>query len=254
MPITPWVGRIIFANIAVFVLTEYSSPFERLLGLVPALVLQRPWTLVTYAFVHAGFGHIFFNMLTLFFFGPRVEAQLGSRRFVLLYLLSAIGGGLLSYTTPFVLVVGASGAVFGVLVAFAYFWPRDHIYIWGALPVRAWILVVVYAVLDLVGAFGGTGGTIAHFAHLGGAAAGFITVKAFDYTSRSARRQRQQRRQSPGLFSRPPADPWTKIRRDELHEVNRAEFDRIMEKIHTDGVGSLTQNERAFLETFASRF
>jgi membrane associated rhomboid family serine protease len=251
MPISPWVLRIIVANAAVYVLTMVSPPLGGLLGLMPALLLYRPWTLFTYMFVHAGFSHIFFNMLTLFFFGPRVETQLGSRQFVILYLLSGIGGGLLSFITPMVFIVGASGAIFGVLVAFAYFWPKDHIYFWGVLPVRAWLLVVVYAVLDLLGAFSG-GGTVAHFAHLGGAAAGFAALKTFDFTARGARSKRRQKRVS--VFPRSNLDQWMKIRRDQLHEVNRAELDRIMEKIQHEGVGSLTQAERTFLDNFSSRF
>src|SRR5262245_18650172 len=120
--LTPWVSRIIFANVAVFLARMFMPALDFYLNwlvLILADIPLRPWTLVTYAFLHEGFGHIFFNMLVLFMFGPRVEAQLGPRSFVALYFLAAIGGGLLSYITPFAHIVGASGATLGVMYAFA---------------------------------------------------------------------------------------------------------------------------------------
>src|SRR4029079_11028565 len=98
----------------------------------------RPWTLVTYMFLHAGLGHIFWNMLGLYFFGPRVESRMGSQRFITLYFVSGIVGALFSVVlAPRFAVLGASGAVLGVLMAFARFWPRERLYIWGVLPIDA---------------------------------------------------------------------------------------------------------------------
>src|SRR5437879_142863 len=103
--LTPWVTRIIFANVALFVLQLVASRtdnpqlhdlFEQLV-LVPNLIPYRPWTLVTYMFLHGGFSHIFFNMLSLFFFGPRLEAHMSSRSFLGLYFVSGIAGALLSW-------------------------------------------------------------------------------------------------------------------------------------------------------------
>src|ERR1043165_250094 len=100
MLLTPWVSRIIFLNVAIFLAEvfgeKYAPAIAELLGagvLIPALIPVRPWTLVTYMFLHAGLGHIFFNMLSLFIFGPRLEAHLGGRRFVTLYFISGIAGG-----------------------------------------------------------------------------------------------------------------------------------------------------------------
>src|SRR3954467_10815747 len=139
---TPWVIRLIVANVAVFVLKlflpkDQSFLLEDLLALVPAYLPQRPWTIITYMFVHAGGTHILFNMLFLYFFGPRLEDKLGSGPFAWLYFMSGIAGGLLSWVfTPYVPIVGASGAVSGVALGFAYFWPREPIYVWGVLPVQ----------------------------------------------------------------------------------------------------------------------
>src|SRR5690606_33832051 len=119
--------RLILANVVMFVITASSPMLYRELALIPAFVLTRPWTLVTYMFLHAGLWHLLFNMLGLFFFGPRLEALLGERDFFLLYLISGLGGALLSLGAPYAAVVGASGAVFGVLYGFARYWPREPI-------------------------------------------------------------------------------------------------------------------------------
>ncbi len=139
---TPWVARLLFLNVLMFGLTIVVPGLGDALMFVPALFLSRPWTIVTYMFLHGGFGHIFFNMFALFFFGPRLEARMGSRRFLGLYLASGVMGGLLSFTSPAIGVIGASGAVYGVMFAFAYFWPREVVHIWGVLPIEVRWLVV----------------------------------------------------------------------------------------------------------------
>ena len=132
---------------------------ENLLAFVPSQALTRPWTVITYMFLHGGFGHILFNMLALFFFGPRVESRLGSRRFATLYFVSGIMGAVLSiFFAPHVPIIGASGAVFGVMLAFARFWPRDQILIWGILPVEARVMVIAMTAMAVV--FGFTGDAI----------------------------------------------------------------------------------------------
>src|SRR5574338_505350 len=134
--VTPWVKRLLIANVLVFFVqvTRAMPQLTNALVLVPDYVLQRPWTIVTYMFLHGGYGHIIFNMIALFFFGPRVVARLGPSRFAILYFLSGITGALLSLVFSPAAVVGASAAVYGVMLAFAYYWPRDLIYIWGVLP------------------------------------------------------------------------------------------------------------------------
>lgn len=259
MLLTPWVTRIIFANVAMFVLQNVAERTENLqlfvllnhLVLVPSEIPFRPWTLVTYMFLHQGFGHIFFNMLSLFFFGPRLEANMSSRSFLGLYFTSGIAGGLLSWVfTPGAQIVGASGAIFGVMYGYAKFWPRDQIFLMFV-PLQARVAVIVMTLLNLFGGFGGGGGNIAHFAHLGGFAGAFLYFLALERRPRQRRFQAQQQR-APRL-SRSDIDRWSKIQRDQLHEVNREEFDRIMEKIDKEGVGSITSRERSFLDTFSDR-
>jgi membrane associated rhomboid family serine protease len=251
---TPWVLRLILANAAAYLLTMTTPALFDVLALVPGLMLQRPWTLITYMFLHAGLGHIFFNMLALFFFGPRLEARLGSRQFLILYFLSGITGGLLSLAlAPHAAVVGASGAVFGVMLGFAYYWPRDQILIWGIIPVEARWMVAGMTALALFGGFTGGGG-IAHFAHLGGFLGGWLCLKWFEARSPSRTFRRKMAPPAPRLETAESSlTRWKRIRRESLHEVNRTELDRILDKINAQGIASLTPGDREFLERFSSR-
>jgi membrane associated rhomboid family serine protease len=249
---TPWVTRLIAANAVMFLLTRVFPEVERALMFVPAEVFYRPWTAVTYMFLHGGVGHILFNMLALFFFGPRLEAELGDRRFLLLYLISGLAGAalsfLFSFNTP---VIGASAAIYGVFIGFTWFWPRAQIYIWGILPVEARMMVVVMTLLSLFGVFGGGGDGIAHFAHLGGFIGGYLYLR-FAAPGHHAATQAAPRVETPAI------DPaavqrWRRIQVDSMHEVNREEYQRIIAKLDTGGPAGLTPQEVAFLERFSAR-
>jgi membrane associated rhomboid family serine protease len=246
MMLTPWTLRILAANVVIYLLTLAEPRLVEILMFVPAFLLERPWTLLSYMFVHGGTWHILFNMLALFFFGPRVEMELGNRDFLLLYFLSGITGGLLSFVTPFTAIIGASGAIYGVMLAYAYLWPRAQIYIWGVLPVEARWLVIVMTALSLYGGFSGTD-NIAHFAHLGGFLGGYLFLRWRSW------RVLQKATMAPAPTFAPSRNDlhrWTRIDRSKLHEVNREEFDRIQAKIQASGAASLTQAEREFLDRF----
>jgi len=252
--LTPWVSRIIFANVAVFLVQQFAPGVSEvsfaLAALVPAYIPYRPWTLVTYMFLHASFAHIFFNLYSLYIFGPRLEMQLSGPRFLGLYFVSGIVGGLLSWIfTPFGHIVGASGAILGVMFGYAKYWPRDQIFLFGLVPMQVRVLVIVMTLLDLFGGFGGAG-NVAHFAHLGGFAGAFAYLRIVDFRPRQ--RQFQAPLHAPKV-SRTDLDRWSRIRRDQLHEVNREELDRIMQKIEREGVGSVTPQERTFLDNFSDR-
>lgn len=254
---TPWALRLIVANFAIFALTVYAPAIGNEFAFFPHRVLSRPWTLVTYMFLHGGIGHILFNMLVLFFFGPRVEERLGSGNFLGLYFTAGIVGALLSIPTG-APIVGASAGMYGVSLAFAYYWPRERIYIWGVLPVEARWLVVAMTVMALwygfnPGMVGGRG--IAHFAHLGGYIGGFLYLKAMEWRS-PARRFRSRATtvaRAPVAIPSDSADlqRWATIPRDALHEINRDEVDRLFSKIKTGGIRSLTPEERASLDRFS---
>lgn len=251
---TPWVLRLIVANVAVFAATSITPNLWVVLGFRPVWFLYRPWTVFTYMFVHAGLWHLLFNMLGLFFFGPRLEARLGGRRFAGLYFLSGFGGALLSVFTPYAIIVGASGAVFGVLYGFAHYWPHERIYIWGVLPVPARGMVVGLAMISIYFGISG-GGSIAHFAHLGGFVGGWAFLRWHE--SRSKRFQRKAGPAQPSALdkvsgkARREEQRWKDIDLAALHEVNREEVERILAKLEEDGPAGLTASERDFMNRMA---
>ena len=256
-PMTTWVRRLLLANIVLFLVTASSPALYQALLLYPPWTLYRPWTLITYMFLHAGLGHLFFNMIGLFFFGPRLEDRLGSRGFLWLYFLSGLGGAVFSFIFarqyP---VVGASGAVYGVLLGFALFWPRERIYIWGILPVEAWLLASFLVFGSLYAGVSGSQSRTAHFAHLGGLAFGFAFVKWWEWR-RGAGRRAFQKAMSPqpagGRSDRLSVHRWKGISVEGLHELNRDEVVRLLEKVQSGGANSLSEAERAFLDRMASR-
>jgi membrane associated rhomboid family serine protease len=245
-----WTLRLIIANVVFFVVQQLLPGFTEQLMLVPFQVLHRPWMVVTYMFLHGGAMHILFNMFGLYFFGPRVEDTLGGVWFLILYFVSGLMAALASFIfTPMTPVVGASGAIFGVLLAYAHFWPKDQILIWGIFPIEARWFVVVMTALSLFGGFSG-GDNIAHFAHLGGFLGGWLCVIYFDrtYRKRLIPRETPAERPSSVEFKR-----WLSIDRNALHEVNREEYDRIIQKIRTTGPETLTLREREFLNRFSGQ-
>ena len=255
---TPWVGQLLVANIIVFLGQMALPPLTGYLALVPGLLLQRPWTLITYMFLHGGVWHLAFNMIALYFFGPRLEARLGSKRFLGLYFASGIAGALLSFLlgfTPFaslyVPIVGASGAIFGVLFAFAKYWPHERIYIWALFPLEARVFVIGITVLSLYFGFTGTASGVAHFAHLGGFAGGWAFLKASELTSPARRFQQKAASSGSRMGDREVLARWRRIDREALHEVNRAEYDRIAAKIEREGATSLNERERTFIDRFS---
>ena len=255
----------LIANVVMLFVVEISNQLTWHLAFIPALILMRPWTLFTYMFLHAGWMHLIFNMIGLYFFGPRLEDRLGSKRFLLLYFLSGVCGALLHVLggiagvvlavpfNPWVPMVGASGAVFGILMGFAMYWPRERIFIWGVLPVEARVLVAVLTVVSLYLGWQG-GGNVAHFAHLGGFLGGFLYLKWTERSSPAAK-FRAKAQPKPKKISDSSADiaKWQRIRRDDMHPVNIEELDRILDKINAEGVASLKTDEREFLDRFSGR-
>jgi len=154
----------------------------RYLYLYPTYVLQAGgwWQIVTYMFVHASWGHIFFNMLALFLFGIQLEQRMGSVEFLLYYFVCGIGAGLATVFINsatgqgMVPVVGASGAIYALLLAFAAFFPDARIFIFGILPIRAPVAVAAYAGIEIVSQFTNFQSGVAHLTHLAGLAFGYL--------------------------------------------------------------------------------
>lgn len=244
---TPVVLNLVIANVIAFFLQLTQGGITRAFAFVPQLVLVRPWTIVTYMFLHGGMSHILFNMITLLFFGPKVEQRLGPRRFAILYFVSGLSGAVLSMMlAPGAPIIGASAAIFGVTLAFARFWPDTTLLIWGILPAPAWLMVIGTTIFSLFAGFTGMSGGIAHFAHLGGYAGAFIYLKLIERKAGSFRRKIAAT--APKATDK--ALKWQSIDTSRMHALNREEVDRILDKISKEGIGSLTPQERLFLSNF----
>lgn len=256
---TPWVRRLLVANLLVYLLqvTVFVDPrFLTVLAFDPLAALGRPWTFFTYLFLHAGLLHIAFNLLALFIFGPAVEERLGGAVFPLYYLACGFGGAALSFALMLVLpvhpMVGASAAVYGTLLAYAWFWPDDGIFIFpfpDPIPVK-WVVTFAIA-LSLVLALFSRADGVAHLAHLGGFGAGALFLKLRDAgTARHPRRPpppagvlvhpgpRAARAAEPAPPNPPPPPP---------PDHTQAEVDRVLDKILATGMESLTPAERRVL-------
>ena len=177
---TPWVKRLLFANAAVFLVTVAVGlgPMADLFAFSPGRLFERPWGMLTYMFVHAGLWHLLMNLLVLFFFGPPLESRWGSDFFVKFYVICGLGGVLMSFAFADAVIVGASAACYGVMLAFAMTWPDAPIHIWGVVPVRAKWVVGFLAALSLVSAIGPSRDGVAHLAHLGGVVTGLLVMKS----------------------------------------------------------------------------
>ena len=150
----------------------------------------EPYQLATHMFTHGGFQHILFNMLSLYIFGRMLENIWGPKRFLTFYLLSGLGAAALHLLVTFITngyapVVGASGAIMGLVAAFAYLFPNTEMYMFFIpFPIKAKWLAIGYVVLDLFGGLSNAASGVAHFAHLGGAITGFIIVLIWNKTNR----------------------------------------------------------------------
>jgi membrane associated rhomboid family serine protease len=148
-------------------------------GLIPVLVWKKYylWQLATYIFLHGGITHILFNLLALWMFGGELESLWGSRKFLRYFLFCGIGAGICTVIlTPyqFIPVIGASGAIYGILLAFGWFFPNRLIYIYFLFPIPAKYMVIIFGLIELFSSMQGTGGGIAHLTHLGGLLFGLV--------------------------------------------------------------------------------
>jgi len=273
--LTLWVRRLLVANLLVFLIQKtllVDPSYLTAFGFDPMSAWQRPWTFVTYMFLHGNVLHLLFNMLMLFVFGPSVEERMGGRIFFLYYLLCGLGGAALSFLltqwAPVGTILGASGAIMGVAVAFAWYWPNHAVFVFPLPdPIPAKWLVTFLVGLDLALAWagaltrGGVGGGVAHLAHLGGVAAALLYLKGQDWRATHGQRRQRQMAESSVLVTQPPrvsrsgsVPPSAKhTKRGGPDARANAEVDRVLDKINASGIDSLTPAERKFLTEFSRR-
>jgi membrane associated rhomboid family serine protease len=189
---TPAIKALILANVVAFVATwiaPSSLDIIGIFGLQPQEVIGglEVWRSVTYMFLHSGLFHILFNMLALWMFGVELERMWGSRYFLKYYFVCGVGAAVTMLVLAFMpgaaferlyysLTVGASGAVYGILLAFALYFPHRPIIMFFVFPVPAKYAVMIMGGIALLSSMGGPGGT-AHGAHLGGLVAGYLYLR-----------------------------------------------------------------------------
>ena len=189
--LTPITRNIIILNVIIYILSNLLFPqmYDYLVAYFPLAPEFKSWQIITHMFMHAGIMHIAFNMLTLASFGPVLENVLKEKKFLILYFLSGIGAFLLhSLWLYFEMVsteqivdarmLGASGAIFGVVAGFTALYPNAEMFImFIPFPIKAKVLLPIVIIGSLYFGITGGGGNIAHFAHIGGAAVGYLLVK-----------------------------------------------------------------------------
>lgn len=282
--ITSAVAWLLAINIGVF-FVQLTIFGERnvfnALGFASAEMPAGWWTIATYMFVHAGLAHLAFNMFALWTFGPRVEAEWGTRGFTALYLWSGLGGAL----THLILVrsgvlVGASAAIYGVMLAFAIRWPDEEVLVFGIIPMKtkwfvAW-MVAINLMLAMASQSGGTGSGIAAIAHLGGLLFAWVYIKGpgsggierfrrrvaaipddQDDMPRAVPKPQPRTRDSSAsrtdavVAKSMAATPKLLPPKVDSRKRRAEELNRVLDKISRSGVQSLSPDERTILERFS---
>jgi membrane associated rhomboid family serine protease len=187
---TPAIKALIIANVAAFLVGIAMPAITLSLGMRPADVVTglRLWQPVTYMFLHGGIFHILFNMLALWMFGVELERMWGTRFFTKFYFVSGVGAAITTIVVSFLpvpfagdvynaLTIGASGAVYGVLLAYALYFPNRPIYMYFFFPIPAKYFVMIIGAISLLSSMNGPGGGVAHTTHLGGLLAAYLYLK-----------------------------------------------------------------------------
>lgn len=266
--ITPGVKILIIINVVVFFfqmilqLTFHADPLVSFFALRPIYILEYYWVwqIFTYQFLHGGFFHILFNMFALWMFGSELELYWGKKQFIKYYLISGTGAGVFIFLLPILLstpnsvTLGASGAVFGILLAYAIYWPERTVLVFGIFPLKIKYLVLIIGLISLMGTLQMKGGGgISHIGHLGGLITGYLYLiftikKGNSFSSGNSwnllqkwKMYRQRKR-------------WQSRQKDILETMHMEEkVDYLLEKISKNGIQSLTREEKKFLKKASSQ-
>jgi membrane associated rhomboid family serine protease len=269
----PVIRALLVANVGMYVVTGFFGLFkiggvplggalETVLPLYPLGHGFQVWQLLTYMFMHGGMMHLLFNMFALWMFGMELENVWGSRKFLIYYMICGVGAGISNLLVaplfgPAGPTVGASGAIYGVLIAFGMMFPDRPIFVYFLLPIRARYFVLLYILLEVYSGVTGTSDGIAHFAHLGGAAVGAAYLLIDQRRNPfhgilSKAKERIVPSQHANSYSaryddREVSDAKFYDVRDADESVSQAQIDEILDKISQSGYQSLTEKEKKLL-------
>ena len=256
--LTPGIRVLIIINAVLFVLGMLAPQLNRFLivtgGLVPELFLKKLylWQPFTYMFLHGGFMHIFFNMFALWMFGTELEWHWGTRFFLKYYFISGVGAGILSaliQPASGIPIIGASGAIYGILLGFAIMYPNRVVYLNFLFPIKVKYFVMIFAAIELIASIGGAGMRtgVAHITHLSGMAFGYLYLLAHQqWKKRKKTRINFQwgsgKRSKKSTDMRKPKDP------------EKKELDALMDRIARDGYDSLSEDEKIRLLELTGKY
>ncbi|MBN1899848.1 rhomboid family intramembrane serine protease [Candidatus Sumerlaeota bacterium] len=208
--LTPAVRGIFLINIGIFLaqhtlllLLKLNEPFLELFAQVPYDAISRfqIWRFVTYMFLHVGPLHLLFNMLALWYFAPRLESRWGSKEFLKFYFICGVGAAIVHAIFTFIFgakgrlpsgefvwgkygMIGASGAIYGVLLAYAMYWPNETVLLNFFIPMKIKYMVILFCIMEFIGTIGAAGSGISHITHLGGLLTAFLYLKGGSFIGR----------------------------------------------------------------------
>ena len=279
---TPWVLRLLIANVIVYFLQQTVPGLTQALWFMPMGMWTRPWTIVTYMFVHAWLAHLAFNLFTLWMFGPRLEHAWGARTFTQFYLWCGLGGAVAHLLfAQHSSVIGASGAISGVLVAYAIHWPDEEVYLFGVIPMKSRWLIAAMIGMNIIFALAPSS-RIDWTAHVGGMSFGWLFLKLYSLggldrvrgwvssvpdeseempraVPRTRSSMQDRERGVDEVVARSNAvvlrerKPLTHAPKQETPQEYAAKIDGVLDKISQQGIGSLTRDERRMLEDMSRK-
>ena len=243
---------LLIVNIVVFVLVELSgqqSLLFRTFGLVPSLVWSKfkIWQLFTYLFIHGGIFHIFFNMFVLWMFGKDLENQWGKMEFLLFYFVCGIGAGLITVlfnVNSIVPIVGASGAIYGLLLAYGFTYPNQMVYMYGLFPLKVKYMVLGLGAIAFFASLSASQSNVSHITHLSGMIIGLIFI--YFNINWKVIKLWYIRMRLKGLSQQP-------AKQDNEEAQMKKQVDKILDKLNDSGWDSLTEQEENYLTQASKR-
>ena len=243
---------LLIVNIIIFILIELSGQkylLFRIFGLVPSLVWSKfkIWQLFTYLFIHGGIFHIFFNMFVLWMFGKDLESQWGKMEFLLFYFVCGIGAGLITVlfsVNSIVPIVGASGAIYGLLLAYGFTYPNQMVYLYGLVPIKVKYMVLGLGAIAFFASLSASQSNVSHITHLSGMIIGLIFI--YFNINWKVIKLWYIRMRLKGLSQQP-------AKQDNEEAQMKKQVDKILDKLNDSGWDSLTEQEENYLTQASKR-